>query len=76
MKAKFKESQIVQVSGTATGYGDLTGRVISVELKELYQEPYYHIRLDYKPGVPVNNVFVAEKFLSERAVKIDNGMNF
>ena len=57
----FKEHQFVEVSGTATGYGDLIGWIISVELSDILGEPYYHIRV-YSEHI--DTVYVAEKFIS------------
>ena len=60
MEAKFKEFEFVEVDGTATGYGDLVGRIISVELSEILGQPYYHIRVCSEH---TETVYVAEKFV-------------
>lgn len=74
MKAKFKEFQFVEVSGTATGYGDLVGWIQSVELSGILMEPHYNVRV-YSPHT--DSVYVAEKFISEteRAMRIEKTVN-
>ena len=57
---KFKELEFVLVSGTATGYGDLTGWIVDINTSLLYKEPYYTVRVQ---STHTNTVFVAETFI-------------
>jgi hypothetical protein len=74
MKAKFQEYQYVEIDGTATGYGDLVGYIVEIELSNVLKEPYYHIRV-YSGKIAT--VYVAEKFVreTERTQKIESLMN-
>jgi hypothetical protein len=74
MKAKFQEYQFVEVTGTATGYGELVGYIVGIELSNVLKEPYYHIRV-YSGKIAT--VYVAEKFVreTERSIKIESLMN-
>jgi hypothetical protein len=74
MIAKFQEYQYVEIDGTATGYGDLVGYIVEIELSNVLKEPYYHIRV-YSGKIAT--VYVAEKFVreTERTQKIESLMN-
>jgi hypothetical protein len=74
MKAKFQEYQFVEVDGTATGYGDLVGYIIGIELSNILGQPHYHVRVYSEK---TESVYVAEKFVreTERTQKIENLMN-
>jgi hypothetical protein len=74
MKAKFQEYQFVEVDGTATGYGDLVGYIIGIELSNVLGQPHYHIRVY---SGKTESVYVAEKFVreTERTQKIESLMN-
>lgn len=71
MQAKFKESQFVEVDGTATGYGHLVGWIRSVEFSKILGEPYYHIKVY---SAHTESVYVAERFVreTERSEKLEN----
>jgi hypothetical protein len=74
MKAKFQEYQYVEVDGTATGYGELVGYIVEIDLSNVLKGPHYHVRV-YSGKVAT--VYVAEKFVreTERTQKIESLMN-
>ena len=74
MKAKFQEYQYVEIDGTATGYGDLVGYIVGIELSNVLGQPHYHVRVY---SGKTESVYVAEKFVreTERTQKIENLMN-
>jgi len=57
---KFAENQSVTVSGTFTGYGDLTGYVLSVDWCNIAKTYYYHVRTQNER---CPTVYAAEKWL-------------
>ncbi len=66
MEAKFKLFDYVEVSGTATGIGDIVGQIYEVNLLG-YDQPYYAVTY-VKSETPVgcdNGIFTAEKFLMQ-----------
>ena len=74
MKAKFQEYQYVEIDGTATGYGDLVGYIVGIDLSKVLGQPHYHVRVY---SGKTESVYVAEKFVrgTERTQKIENLMN-
>jgi hypothetical protein len=75
MKAKFQEFQYVEVDGAGTGYGDLVGYIVEIELSKVLGQPHhYHVRVY---SGKTESVYVAEKFVreTERTQKIESLMN-
>ena len=74
MKAKFQEYQYVEIDGTATGYGDLVGYIVGIDLSKVLGQPHYHVRVY---SGKTESVYVAEKFVreTERTQKIESLMN-
>ena len=74
MKAKFQEYQYVEIDGTATGYGDLVGYIVGIDLSKVLGQPHYHVRVY---SGKTESVYVAEKCVreTERTQKIENLMN-
>lgn len=61
MTPKFNKTDLVEVAGDATGYGDLQGVITEIELSDILGEPYYTVRVK---SDEVQKVYVAERFIS------------
>ena len=66
MNAKYKLFDYVLVSGNKTGFGDIVGQIIEVDIKN-YDEPMYNISfvISETPKGCDNGIFCAEKFLEQ-----------
>lgn len=63
MKAKFKTETYVDVSGAATGLGDMVGWITEVNYDKLAKIYFYKVIIH---GTPNPTHYVNEKFLSKQ----------